>query len=110
MIVIDNKQSNCGDLGNMDCVGECEYHRPRPRPEIVGVLQDAPTSPPARIVKLEVDLDELHAAIAESVRIALAATGHRIVGRDGRDDTDGKIRELGRNAAAALMLFVAEDE
>lgn len=63
----------------------------------------------SRPVRLEVDLVELHEAIAESIRIALAATGHRIVDAAGADDT-AKVREMARNAAGGLMLFAVDDE
>lgn len=66
--------------------------------------------PISRPVRLELTLTELHEAIAESVRIALAANGHRIVDADGNECTAEKSRELGRNAAGCLMLFVTEDE
>lgn len=61
-------------------------------------------------VRIECTLAELHEAIAESVAIALAATGHRIVNAAGDDETAARVSELGRNAAGALMFFVADDE
>jgi hypothetical protein len=70
----------------------------------------APPPPASPTVHLVVSLDDLHTVIAESVRIALAATGHRIVNGCGIDDTARKVHELGRNAAAALMLFAEEEE
>lgn len=61
-------------------------------------------------VTLIVSLSELHTTIAESVRIALSATGHRIVDKFGGDHTEQKVAEAGRNAAAALLAFSVEVE
>lgn len=77
----------------------------------------------SRRVRLEVDLDELHKAIADSVRDALHARDFSIGFRErtptGRvvelsplepDELEGAFAEIGRNTAAALMLFDADLE
>lgn len=60
-------------------------------------------------VRIECTLDELHQAIAESIRQCITATRHRIVTSDNTSDEERKIRELGRNAAGALMLFAIDE-
>jgi hypothetical protein len=59
-------------------------------------------------VTITCTLAELHETIEQAVRIALAATGHKIVTCAGRSD-DAKARELGRNAAGALMMFCTDE-
>jgi len=60
-------------------------------------------------VTIECTLDELHESIATSIAFALAAEGHVIVDRDGQLDTGDKVREMARNAAGGLMLYVVDE-
>lgn len=60
-------------------------------------------------VRLEMTIDELRDAIAESMRFAMVATGHRIVNAAGEDETIAKLREMANNVAGGLMAFVVED-